>query len=458
MLAAVTAKAQVVGTAPAAHSGGTIGVFSPIKAKLAAGQNVTIFVNADSTGYSDHGPFYKFAAAIGVAHDATVVLHRWAEWQVSAATGPKAYAAPVTLRTGAGPTLTMYLAALPGAVAGAMWDASRKTAAIDGIPAPDIAILHHGHNMQSFETPMAGNHSLGAGLYLATLGLTSMQWPGVPQLATTQNPWRDNSGYDKVRAAAIVAASGYPSLQIVDTHQSFIGAGKVTSLYRDNIHPSDSTANSTGAQMVADALFADYNAHRAATGFQTLSWPTRGATSLLSNSDFSTWTAAMPSGWSALASGVIVKDSSNVAGSAPWSMSIAPPSTASGAQNAGAYRALSAAERSSIAGKFISIAILVSADPNQRAPFGSFICRTMNEGGTASALRTFALGALSGVRDGLVWMVASGIPIHADTAGDANTSIRLYSAFGGSAPTAINPLRVHRCVVGEGMLPAGGLG
>ena len=145
--------------------------FSPLRAYLAAGQNGTIFVNGDSTAYAEAGPFQQFAMMLGDLHDTTVVLYRWAEWETSAATGPKTYAAPVTLRSGKGATLTLYLAALPGGMAGYML-AEQRAAALK-IPRPDLCIMHQGHNMQTFEAP-GGILSSGRFTLLGPLGMTEM--------------------------------------------------------------------------------------------------------------------------------------------------------------------------------------------------------------------------------------------------------------------------------------------
>jgi hypothetical protein len=265
--------------------GGVLGGFSALKQKLANGQNSVVFINADSTGYSDYGPFYLWAVAVGALYDATVTLHRWGEWNVGTGTaiGPKAYEAPVSLRTGAGPTLTVYLAALPGAVAGQMFAASRKPTAIDAIPTPDLSILHHGHNMQSYSVPYSAKYGIGAGLFLGGIGMTSLQWPGVPQVLTTQNPWRDPAnpattdlGYNKVYFAQQLAAAGYPSLTLVDTHAAFIAAGKPASLYRDILHPSDSSANSAGAQLVSAVLLSAFQSAKAGADAGTVAWPKIG--------------------------------------------------------------------------------------------------------------------------------------------------------------------------------------
>ncbi|AYM64415.1 hypothetical protein At12D13_32560 [Agrobacterium fabrum] len=101
-------------------TGFSASALSPLRALLTVGRNATIFVNGESTTHAEAGPFRQFAMMLGDLHDAEVILYRWAEWQTNAATGPKAYADPVTLRTGKGATLTLYPATLPGGMAGYM--------------------------------------------------------------------------------------------------------------------------------------------------------------------------------------------------------------------------------------------------------------------------------------------------------------------------------------------------
>lgn len=56
--------------------GPSLTAFSPLRARLAAGQNATIFVNGDSTAHAEAGPFQQFATMLGDLHDTTVVLVR----------------------------------------------------------------------------------------------------------------------------------------------------------------------------------------------------------------------------------------------------------------------------------------------------------------------------------------------------------------------------------------------
>jgi len=156
--------------------------FGQLKRKLEAGKDAAIFINGDSTAYSENGPYYKFAKKIGEQTNSKVVLYRWAEWEISKPTGPKEYAPPVVLHEGSGPaTLTVYLAALPGGVAGDMFAESRRAKAIDAIPRPDCAVLHHGHNMRGHSRAFPEDGSTIRGLFLSAIGNTANQWQGVPQ-------------------------------------------------------------------------------------------------------------------------------------------------------------------------------------------------------------------------------------------------------------------------------------
>lgn len=434
--------------------------FSPIMAKLSAGQNAVMFVNGDSTAYSEYGPYYKFAVALGDLYDYTILMYRWAEWGGSSANGPKQYAAPVTLRTGTRGTLSVYLAALPGQVAGCMFEASRKPTAIDAIPKPDVAVTHHGHNMSTFEAP-AGDLAIGRGLIWSIIGLISWQWQGVAQVLTTQNPWRDTSGYNNLYNAIRGVASVFPSLTIVDSHVLFIGAGKDASLYRSGepspgVHPSDTAANSKGAQLGADALMATFK--RSLEGaFSTVSWMELPiVTNLFVNGDLSNWTGALPVNYSAVAGVSATKDTdpANIhpGAGATYSAKVKP------ADANGHFSSISnsfdATERASMSGKTVTAIMLAKANPLQRTPFTSFVTRANN------GLRTYSGGALMwGAPSGAGgWMpiVYAAIPCDAGNT-DANSSYKFVPAFGATAPATADASWLQRCVIIEGSVPRLGL-
>ncbi|TRA97276.1 SGNH/GDSL hydrolase family protein [Agrobacterium salinitolerans] len=428
-----------------------LNAFGPLKAKLTAGENAVVWINADSTGYSEFGPFFKLARSLGDLHDFTVILYRWAEWVTSAPTGPKEYSAPVTLRTGTRGTLVIYLASLPGAVAGQMFDASRKAAAIDAVPTPDLCVTHHGHNMQSFETNSAtGMHrySAGASNLLGPIGMTEIKWPGVPQLITTQNPWRDNDDYAKVYQAARLVAISQPEISIVDSYVKFIDLNKAANLFRDNVHPSDTEANSAGAQLVADALIDAYR--RAKSGpYTTAAWPLLSGPNLLDNGDFSNWTAAAPSGWSTQGAGTTVaKDTDIKYGPAAYSLSLTPSGTVAG-QNSNLLKYLSATEMARIAGKTVNLSILYRRRSTQIAPYLYFSIKD-NSGN----IRDYITGALINCSDEWMWACIPGIQV-INAPADGWRYLRIFTAFGTGIPANLDPINIQRVMLTEGVPPRG---
>ncbi|NTE83276.1 SGNH/GDSL hydrolase family protein [Agrobacterium tumefaciens] len=421
--------------------------FSPLRARLAAGQNGTIFVNGDSTAHAEAGPFQQFAMMLGELHDTTVVLYRWAEWETSAATGPKTYAAPVTLRSGKGATLTLYLATLPGGMAGYML-AEQRAAALK-IPRPDLCIMHHGHNMQTFEAP-GGILSSGRSTLLGPLGMTEWQWPNAPQLITTQNPWRDGTGYDKVYQAILDLARAHPNLTLVDTHAAFLAKGKDAALYRDNIHP-----NEAGSGLVARTLFDSYLASASDSGFQTPCWPRLPAANLIGNGDFTDWTGSVPTGWGTTSSGSATKATEIVfSPSFASSLSLYP----NGSQIAGLTRNFRNAEAISMIGRTVSFAVLYKNNERQRLPYVTLVAKS---GGAVRTIVCSALqfgGANIAGNSGWMWAIANGVAIDPDiNPAGYSFYLRILPAFGTSAPTSNEPVHIQRVIAVEGDLPKGNL-
>lgn len=427
--------------------GFSLTAFSPLRARLAAGQNATIFVNGDSTAHAEAGPFQQFAMMLGDLHDTTVVLYRWAEWETSAATGPKTYAPPVTLRAGKGATLTLYLATLPGGMAGYML-AEQRAAALK-IPRPDLCIMHHGHNMQTFEAP-GGILSSGRSTLLGPLGMTEWQWPNAPQLITTQNPWRDGTGYDKVYQAILDLARSHPNLTLVDTHAAFLAKGKDTALYRDNVHP-----NETGSRLIARTLFDSYQGSAGDNSFQTPCWPKLPAANLIGNGDFTDWAGSVPTGWSMTPPGSATKATDIIfSPSFASSLALYP----NGSQIAGLTRNFRNAEAIAMIGRTVSFAVLYKNNEKQRLPYITLVTKS---GGSVRTIACSALqfgGANIFGNSGWMWAIANGVAIDHDINPTGyNFYLRILPAFGTSAPTSNEPVHIQRIIAVEGDLPKGNL-
>lgn len=410
-----------------------------LKSRLESGADAVLLVIGDSTAYSEFGPYDQFGAALGAEANCTVVLRRWGEWRVWQAAGPKTYLDPITLYSGQGPKLSIYLAALPGAVAGAMFDSTRRETAIKGIPRPDAIVWHHGHNHASFEQPIANWYGLGAGQFLGAVELASIAWPTVPQALVVQNPWRDNNNYDKIRGALLAAAQSHGSLGLIDGFTPFIDRARPLTLYRDNIHPSDREGDAAGAALTADTLMAAYRSAGVADIKPTLPWPALSAANLIDNGEFANWRGGAPSGWVSENALGLTRDTSVAFGGAPYSVAMTPDIIRPSALT----RTLSAAELSRVKGKCVNLALLVHAQPSQPAPYGIFITRSGGQ------VRTFAIGGgLAGVRDGWSWLIASNVPIDAD-AGLASTVIKIFPAWGGKLPQSLAPVHVQKVLLTE---------
>lgn len=339
-----------------------------------------------------------------------------------------------------------------------MFEASRKPAAVDAIPKPDVAIVHHGHNMSSFETP--GNDlAIGRGLFWSVIGLISWQWEGIAQVITTQNPWRDNTGYDKVYNAILGVTSVFPSLTLVNTHSLFIGVGKNPIYYRTNdispvYHPSDTQGNDEGASLVATGLLASLRAAKSGA-FSTVSWMELPiGENLFGNGDLSNWPSTVPVNFQNVSGNTVTKDPDNIfPGSGAAYSAKVKPADANG-HFSSLLNAFDATERAAMSGKTITAIMLAKANPLQRTPFTSFVTRA-NKG-----LRTYSggalmWGALSGA-GGWMPIVYGGIPCDPGNT-DANSGYKFVPAFGAVAAPTADVSWLQRCVIIEGLVPRLGL-
>lgn len=437
-------------------SGKRANAFSPFKTKLEAGQDVNIFVNGDSTAWADFSPYFLFPKMLGDKYNATVVMRRWAEYDGVAGTwtGPKDYAAPVTLRSGTSQTINVYLAAIPEKVAGTIFDGTRKTNAIDAIPTPDVCITHHGHNMFSYPT-IAGStgigfYSNGIGKWLGPIGMQELQWPGVPQVITAQNPKKDYSDNYKTYYAAKYAAQVHGGITFVDTYMPFILRDNASNLFRggDNVHPSDAEANYAGAQLQADTIMSSFNA-AALKPFSTPVWPLQSGANLIDNGDFSNWSGALPVGWTTNGTGLTVtKETTIKYGASAYSCRIAPGTGVSG-QTSYLQKYLSGTEMARIAGKTVCFAALCySVRPQVNATTYFSVKNAFGN------VRDYVTGAVMDCQDGWMWYLSVGIPIVNDP-NEAWRYLRLIPSQQVPNPATSDPLIVQRVLITEGLSPKG---
>ncbi|QIW87657.1 SGNH/GDSL hydrolase family protein [Agrobacterium phage OLIVR5] len=424
--------------------------WSPLRKILEENGTANVFINGDSTAYPIDGQFAILFEKVGEYHDATIVIHQWAEWNINTANGPMEYKAPVIIREGNRGTVHVWLAAVPGGMAGYMF-AGIRSKALD-VPKPDLIIMCQGHNMQSFETPSGPSRLVsGKSAFLGPIGMTCLKWPGVPQIITTQNPRRSDTGYTKVREAILEICASLTDLYLEDTYLVFESAGKPVSWYTDNVHP-----NKLGSTKIAEYLFESYRRSSPKDGFETEAWPLKPVTgNLFIDPSFNNWTAAVPANWNAQAPATAVKDVDNKwNASFPYSMSVLP----NGNQNAGVIRYIRTTELTPMLGKRVTAVVLYETVPEQRNATVSFVVKSGGGSKTlvGASLQFGGAGTLKSA--GKMMAVFHDVLVDADI--DPNSFTTYFSirpAFGTSAPTSAAPIRIQKIIIVEGDKPRIGL-
>ncbi|MGV1989676.1 hypothetical protein ACQZ5N_23960 [Agrobacterium sp. 22-221-1] len=266
----------------------------------------------------------------------------------------------------------------------------------------------------------------------------------------SQNPWRDDTGYSKVYQAILLVQAAHPTMTLVDTNVQFTSRGKPGALYRDNIHPSDTSANSAGAQLISDTLLAAYQSSKAAA-YTTPAWPLISAPNLIDNGGFTDWSGAVPANWSLAGSGTsCTKDIDVKYGAAAYSMALTPSLTVNG-QLTYLQKYLSNTEMARIAGKTVDVAILVRGRVTQPRVYASF---SVPDQSASPAIRTYVMGDLLNCKDGWMWLVACGIPVVNNPA-ETWKYLRIFPAFDVVTPSSSDPLNIQRVLVTEGLSPKG---
>jgi hypothetical protein len=433
----------------------------PMKQKLVGSQNVVIFVNGDSTAYNTQGPLQLFLQQLAQQYSGTASLYLWGEWNngTGLPSGAKAYTSIVSTVYGAGPTITMYLCALPGSVPSFPWESTRKAAALDALPTPDLIILHQGHNAASFDVQSGvvtsgDNLVTGRGVLLSAIGMMSLQWPNVPQLMTTQNPNRADNAMANMYGAMSGAAAALPSLSLQDTYADFIALGKATRLYRPaggdptGVHPSDGFGGPgyDGATLQANRLMAAFNLATAGAN-STTSWPANVGTNILTNGDFSNWTGSFPANCSIFNSQTAAKDAAvTYSGAYAYSMRL----DAVGRFGSLRYT-FSGAERPSMLNQTVSLAVLFKTNVTWASgtnPFHAVFIADTPSGALAQWIQGDLPMPVSGN-----WYLATFPGVQIGASLNASASINLYPSLA-NTPTG-GSLWVQKMTLVQGALPSG---
>lgn len=407
---------------------------APAKAKLAAGQSVVFCDNADSTGYdggTGNSWSFKFCQWLAARYPTHSVLFiEWAEWVVSAPTGPKAYGTPVQISTGStGATITYYNLSLPGDVPVTMLDPSRYPNAIQNIQPIDVMFWYQGKNLAN-----AGFPSTLSGSFFGPMGRVIADYPACNHVMCSQLPNQSGS-YFPIYGDILSNVSGNPGIGYIDTYTPFILAGLNPALYVDDEHPSP-----LGTTLIAQTIENAFAAAPSSGSNIITPWTGLAQPGFISNGDFSSFSGAVPTGWNLQGTAAVSKDTVNTFGGAAYSAAIS-------AADGNSYLAynLTTAQNQKIAGKIVTFAMLCYAPPS--LPVGQVPFMTL-----AGAVAGPNTGSLQRVSGQWIWQVLSGCVIPAGSV--PFVAIRIYPAFAIGSPNP-TPCNIQRVTLVEGYAPRG---
>jgi hypothetical protein len=231
------------------------------------------------------------------------------------------YDAAAVVQTGSGAnSLNIYNAAISGSKPDYILGA-RFANAVVGIPQIDCLIMNHGHNcINSYNDATPDNRRTPQFLE-AVFQILSVH-SGASVVFMTQNPRRDDDTYRPVYAA-ILRAAALVGASVADSYKLFVEAGKSANLYNDNIHPSPA-----GSQLYLSAIKTITFAGQVTSGVSALD--NYCAYNLLANGNFSSFSAAIPDGWSAQLSVTAEKEFSQHDGLNGYSVKLTSASASSG--------------------------------------------------------------------------------------------------------------------------------
>jgi hypothetical protein len=212
--------------------------------KLRWGGEAVLLVVGDSTGNGSDEWVRLFANWIAGEYPAVTVTYR--VW------GTTDYGSATTVQTGTG---TQTLAIYNCSVSGVRPDyalGSLYAAAIQNVPAVDLMIVNHGHNIFSGETQDQ--------MSMHWLELTEpflLDHPGSGVILIAQNPHKVTPEMTKALSVRDVCA--WRGFGFADVWSLFMERGNASSLYvnGDNIHPSyglGSDADPTGTRLFLQAV------------------------------------------------------------------------------------------------------------------------------------------------------------------------------------------------------------
>lgn len=397
------------------------GIFTA-KSEIQQGtSDVSLLVVGDSTGNETTEWVYLFAQWLGAQYPTHSVSYRL--WNDTS----NVYDAAVAVSTGSGArTIRIWNASVAGTQPLYLMGA-KLTPATGVTPAPKLVIWNHGKNLVS-----AGADSLYRGGFLQGIEQVRLALPGVAHAAMRQSPNRDDTNMAPVVAQLDYLAQDYRDLELVDVYSKFIAAGKASSLYLDNVHPSAS-----GSQLFLQAMQESWSAAlvQSTSAFPALI-SSIGTNLLTGITKFSNpaYTGGLPSGW-ANTSTTLTADTTIKDAGATQSLKFVNATA-----GAAIYQQLSA---TALQGKTVTLAARQYVPAGMSATTGRIAILVNNGANT-----TVAIGSVGNqANDGWRWLMIAGVPIPTDA-----IYLRAY-LYCDSAANAGSTVYYDRAILVEGSVP-----
>ena len=259
--------------------------------------NVDILYIGDSTGNEPAEHIYLEAQALGVQFPNYTVNYRlWNDTN-------RTYDAAVVIQTGTGsPVLTVWNCSVSG-YASFHFIGERFTQAFEVLlnTPPDLIMVSHSHNMLDVTTPNT-RASFRPNMMVLTEELTQL-YPDAGMILMSQNPsfTAGRETWQSIKATELQALAARRGYGFIDVHQAFVDAGALVHTKVDGIHPTTSVdaPAPNGSQLWADTVMRALQYHGPTpVPTQSTSYFLQASKSLISNTEFATWTnPSYPDGW-----------------------------------------------------------------------------------------------------------------------------------------------------------------
>lgn len=277
--------------------------------------NVDILYCGDSTGNENAEHIYLEAQMLGAQFPIyTVKYNMWNDTN-------RNYDAPVVIQTGTGPTppvINYWNVSLSGSHT-LYFIGDRYPTAFESLAAtnsPDLIMISHSHNMFDVSTPNL-RASFRPNMLVLTEELTQT-YPDAGVIVMSQNPTyvAGRETWQNIKATELQLLASRRGYGFIDVHQAFLDTGHPVDYVRsiDGVHPTtDADAPApNGSLLWANTVMAalQYNGVVSAPT-QPPSYFLTPAKSLITNTEFATWTVpTVPDGWT-LVNCSAVKDTVN---------------------------------------------------------------------------------------------------------------------------------------------------